>query len=287
VTFLHKLTNFLLYSSVFISIGTVALIQLNIELVSGNRQVDAYTWFAFFATILLYSAHRIIGIKKVRAFEDEPRFGLVKEYHQHIFIFGLIGAFGAAICFILVLVPIKLLIIAPAVFSLLYVIPVFPGKKRLRDYSIIKIFTIAFVWAWITSFIPEYIALGTFDVHQFLSFSERFLFFIAITIPFDIRDFEVDIHLGVKTIPSLLGVNRSKFLALSCLLAHLCIVLFLSNTGYYQTAIWVPYLVLFIVTGTLIYQSNIAWSDYYYSGLLDGMIILQWLLVSSWLAIHG
>lgn len=287
MTFLHKLTNLLLYSSVFIAIGTVALIQLNLELVSGHWHVGAYSWFAFFATIFLYSTHRIIGIKKVKAFEDEQRFGLVYEYRKHIIILGLIGVLGAGICFMIVPLKIKLLIIAPAIFSLLYVIPIFPGKKRLRDYSFIKIFTIAFVWAWITSFIPEYIAQGKFDVHQLLSFSERFLFFMAITIPFDIRDFEVDIYLGVKTIPSLLGIKKSKLLALCCLLFHLCIVLCLSNAGYFQSTILAPYLILFIVTGTLIYNSNQGWSDYYFSGLLDGMMILQWLLVSSWLAIQS
>jgi 4-hydroxybenzoate polyprenyltransferase len=281
VTLAEKLTNLLLYSSVFIAIGTVSLIQLNMELVSGKWHLDNYSIFAFFATIFLYSLHRLYGINRVKGFDHEIRFSAIKTYRSHVMLYCVTGAAGALIYFFQLPHLIKLLIVTPAVFSLLYVLPVFPGERRLRDFHFIKILAIAFVWAWITSFIPEYIVLGGLDLHQCFSFAERLLFFIAITIPFDIRDLEVDAGSSVKTIPSTIGISKSKAIAIICLILHLIIVISLSYYGYYLKGILFPYAVLFIVTSTLILLAHPKWSDYYYSGLLDGMMILQWLLVST------
>ena len=44
-------------------------------------------------------------------------------------------------------------------------------------------------------------------------FFERFLFIMAITIPFDIRDLKIDNQVGLKTIPSILGIKKSKMIA--------------------------------------------------------------------------
>ena len=46
-------------------------------------------------------------------------------------------------------------------------------------------------------------------------FIERFLFTMAITIPFDIRDQEEDLKQGLSTLPIWIGIDKSILLAVS------------------------------------------------------------------------
>lgn len=285
MSFIQKLTNLLLYSSVFIALGAVFLVQLNMQLVSGTWKIDTYTIFVFFSTIAMYNAHSIIGIEKVKSFENQGRFSVIKYYRQHIILYGLIGMIGSVIFFFLIPHRIKFLIVVPAFFSMLYVLPIFANKKRLRDFHLVKIFTIAFVWAWTTAFIPEYLFNQSIQYSHLLSFAERFFFFLAITIPFDIRDLRVDRDTAVKTIPIMVGIKSSKWIALACLGIHLSLVFGLSSTGYFAANIYLPYIAVGSITALLIWHANQEREDTYYSGLLDGTMILQWLFVSFWIYI--
>ena len=55
---------------------------------------------------------------------------------------------------------------------------------------------------------------------------ERFLFVFAITIPFDIRDMEIDIKEGLKTIPVIMGKKKAMMIAniLLVLFTMICLV---------------------------------------------------------------
>ncbi len=186
----------------------------------------------------------------------------------------------------------------PALISLAYALPFIPFKKRwlrLRDLPFIKIFLIAFVWAWVTVTIPERLALKTIQIAiPEVLFSEHtswfwasFSFLLALTIPFDIRDIRID-GADLKVLPVLLGVRGAKWLS-ACLLL-LC------------PAIWFFYL----VKSSLIreYPEHFAmliglslWAliavvvvsfaspkrhEYYFSFWVDGLLILLWLF--TWLA---
>lgn len=279
---IRKFINLILYSSVFVAAGAASLVLLSMELAGGKIAGLKYTAFTFFSVILLYSIHRIIGIKRVSAFEHHGRFAVIKKYRHHILAYGFFALVAAGYLFITMPGEVKYLITLPAVISLLYVIPFLPGRKRFRDLHLVKIFTIAIAWAWVTASIPQYLIYHGFSWPMLISFLERALFIFAITVPFDIRDLEVDAHTGVRTLPSIMGIRGSKMLALSCLFTHLIFVAHLSSTGFYAGQVIVPFLILFIVTGILIYRSAPGRDDYYFSGLLDGTMILQWLLVSGW-----
>ncbi len=279
----HKIADLILYSSVFVALCAVALVTLSGKLIGVDPEITIYTRFTFFSVIMLYSIHRIMGIKKVEAFEHEGRFAVIKKYRYHILVYGIAGLAGALYYFLRFDLQLQKLVILPAGLSLLYVIPFLPGHNRLRDVHLVKIFTIAVTWAWVTAFIPLHIAFDEFRWPIVFAFLERALFVFAITIPFDIRDLEVDAHTGVRTLPILLGTKKSKILAIGCLALHLIIVLSLSWMGFYTGHIIIPYLLFFLVTAVLINKSAHGLSDYYYSGLLDGTMILQWLLVSAYL----
>tara|TARA_R110000737_G_scaffold301918_1_gene308942 strand:- start:281 stop:880 length:600 start_codon:yes stop_codon:yes gene_type:complete len=193
---------------------------------------------------------------------------------MHIIFYAIIGGLVCAYTFSeFPFVRIKLLVLAGTI-SILYTLPVFGKSMRLRDFSFVKIFLIAFVWALVTETIPLY-EKGT-DLKIILAlFLERAFFFIAITIPFDIRDIEIDRSNNVKTIPSALGKNKS--IVLSSLLLTLCISieLYLSQNSLFTG--FASAIVAYVICGIMIYLSKDKSDDYYFSGLMDGMILLPWI----------
>ena len=94
-----------------------------------------------------------------------------------------------------------------------------------RDVPLLKIFIIAFSWTYLTIIIPVIVHNISFDSNLILNIIVRFLFVLAITIPFDIRDLKFD---KVITLPKYLGVKKSKILAyIILLICELIILMFL------------------------------------------------------------
>jgi 4-hydroxybenzoate polyprenyltransferase len=148
---------------------------------------------------------------------------------------------------------------------------------RLRDFSFIKIFLIAIVWSYVTGVIPMYeqgIPINTTIIY----FLEMICFFIAITIPFDIRDFSVDTANNVQTIPTLIGRRPSINLAL--LLLFLTFLIDLGLTFQYDHGMngFICMTVTCILTAIAIRHIRDKESDYYYSGLLDTTIMFPYSL---------
>ena len=272
ITFRH-IINLYLYSSLHIGLCCVFLYLFTIE--RFGFEVDyAYLSFILSSTIFTYSIHRIIGMNKVRKFAHQGRFAVISEYRTHIIFYAIIGGFVCAYTFLgFPFSRMKLLLLA-GIISILYTLPVFGKSMRLRDFSFVKIFLIAFVWAIVTESIPLYEA-GTDPKIIMVLFLERVLFFIAITIPFDIRDIEVDRANKVKTIPSALGKHKSIILALSLLVICIAIELHLSQS--YQFTGYISAIVAYILAGIMIYLVKDKSDDYYFSGLMDGAILLPWI----------
>jgi len=108
-------------------------------------------------------------------------------------------------------------------------------------------------------------------------FFERVCFFIAITIPFDIRDIEVDTTNNVKTIPSTLGKNKSIMIAIFLLIFCVTIEIYLSQTTQFSG--YISTIATYIITAILIICVKDKKEDYYFSGLLDGTIMLPFIFL--------
>ena len=176
-----------------------------------------------------------------------------------------------------------IVLLSPIAFlTMLYSIP-FLGKKkglfRLREIPYLKIFLIAFVWAFATIILPLIQANHEiFSKNIFLLIIERFLFIFAITIPFDIRDIEADKQDGLQTIPLLLNERRSFILSYIVLLISFSIS-FLHYQS--QNLMYIVYALGISSLSTLIFlfHKKIRNSQYYHYGILDGTMLLQGLLV--------
>jgi len=140
------------------------------------------------------------------------------------------------------------------------------GKKSLRDLPFLKIFLISTTWVYVVYLFPLinenitpnwYISLGIF------------LYVLAVTIPFDIRDLKLD-NPKQLTFPQILGVPGAKALSIA--------LLFISY-GLFVWANWslrheiLLYLSLFVHLVLLYYVSEKS-SDLYVAGLIDGIIAL-------------
>ena len=165
-------------------------------------------------------------------------------------------------------------LIIAAFFSLAYVLPVF-GGKRLRDLPYIKIFTIAFIWAFVTVILPTQEYNNILDNHLRWMFLERTLFIFALTIPFDIRDIDVDTKTNVKTIPLSIGVQKAKYLGILALIVCIFIVFILKEQTIYSFKNTIALLFTYIITAVVVGFSQKERSDYYFYGLTDGMMLLQ------------
>lgn len=165
-----------------------------------------------------------------------------------------------------------LFIIGLTTLTLLYVLPFSPSAKNLRDVSGLKIFIIAIVWSGTTAILPlisSEIILNSFSTEELLYICSRFLIVVALIIPFEIRDLRLD-QIYLKTLPQVLGVFRSKILALSFLLLSMFLFSCLMLDSYI-------YILMHFIIIVLVLKANRQNSFYYTSLWVEGVPILWFL----------
>ncbi len=235
--------------------------------------------FIFCATLFVYAVHRVVGLDKVAEFKDKGRFQVIATFRSHIVVYAILAALGAILFFSFLKWHIQLAVIIPALLALGYVLPFLTGRRRMRDIHFVKIFMIATVWTLVTVGLPFLNSELPFSSSISCLFVERFLFIFAITIPFDIRDLQVDQHTQVKTIPSSIGIEKSKLIAIIALGLSLLSVWFNTFGGFYDFSVFIRLAFSLFCSGIFIYFSDQMTHDYYFTGLLDGMMILQFLIL--------
>ncbi len=279
MSILYKFTNLILYGNFWIALGSLSLLWQTTLIYQQEIYLDPLTGFVFAGTLFLYALHRIVGISKSHAYFQLERYTVITQYKSHIQIYAGVGAIVATGCFFLLNRSTQLSIIIPGLLSLGYVLPILGNKKRLRDLNDIKIFLVALVWAWITVLLPAlaYDLAPTKGI--MLSFIERFLFIFAITLPFDIRDLKVDEQSAVRTLPAKWGVNRTKQISIGMLMVALGINLYCWQAFYYSIPIMAALSITYLTTMVLIKKTTPERSDYFYTGLMDGTMVLSGFLV--------
>ena len=165
-----------------------------------------------------------------------------------------------------------------AAISLLYSLPLarVRGKWRaLRDFPLLKVFLIAYVWAAVTVWIPAfYLVKPLLSPVVLVLFGRRFLFILALAFVFDIRDYTKDRLTGTRTFPGVFGVKATKIVALTALV--------LSSFLIPQSVQHHSLLVLTLPTllaGAVIWFADETRPDYYFALLADGVMLVQFLAV--------
>lgn len=266
---LNRIFSFYVFSNIHVAISVSCLVLLTLEPYPSDKFPSVL--FVFCSTVLAYNFIREVEMDRTYPFLAN----WIRSRSKPLFLLNLISGLG--FLYALFQFQIKdLLFIAP--FFLLTLLYVYPGNKKfkgLRSKPGLKLFIISMVWAGVTVLFPlvanELIVQG----EEWLVFLQRFLLVMAITIPFDIRDVQLD-EAELATLPQTLGVTVSKWVALAAtaIFASLFFV-----GGYFDSTerfvgVVVAFLSALLILKTDIYQSR------YYSAFWVESIPIAWYLLT-------
>jgi len=161
------------------------------------------------------------------------------------------------------------------IFTLLYALPVFSRKRNLRSFYGAKMYTIAFVWAGVTVFLPVLNVGQVLTGDVWISFVQRFLFVVVITLPFDMRDLNYDRN-EIHTIPQSLGIKYTKVLGVG-LLIMLIIIEFFKDQFQYKNLL--ALCIVGILSALFLIRSSDKQSTYYASFFVEGIPMIWWALL--------
>ena len=170
-------------------------------------------------------------------------------------------------------------LVALGAISFLYSFPFLPftNKKKIKDFGLAKIVTLSLLWTLVTVWFPIDEANLTGFSFQ-LIFLRRFIFIFILCLLFDIRDTEIDRRENIATVSVKLGIKKAY------LLCYLLLTMFvaLSLIQYFHlpdTNQFITMLLSALTTAIAIEYSKKNNSDVVYLALIDGMMLLQALLV--------
>ncbi len=285
---LEKLAGYFVFTNIFLSLCVTSLVFETYLILYGTITCFAYPLFLFCSTLFLYSFHRAF---RFGAREENEKLASrhlwVIEHRTLFFTVMALAAIGIAISVLFFVSFSTLLYLLPvAAISFAYTIPCIPAKGkwiRLRDIPGIKIFLISLVLGLTTVLLPV-LDKGDLSLLQkpemIYVFIRRLLFIFAITIPFDIRDMEYDKAKGTVTIPLLLGIKGAKSIALLALGLFAGLTFFQYFREDQMDAAYPSALIVSaFVAGISIWNTKEKSSDFYYSFLLEGMMLAQCLAI--------
>ncbi len=236
-------------------------------------------WFMFFSTLFVYAMHRIVGFTIIEKKLENRRIQVIRKFQLHIILYAAISALAGSYLALQLKWGTVLYLLIPTAIAALYIIPIFGRGRRLRDLPFVKLFAIGIVWVCALVITPL-IDLGVhLSLEHYLLILEKLLFILGITIPFDIRDLEVDSLYKIKTLPLHLGAKKSIRIALLLLLFAMMIVGYLQYTRFLSLPVGSALIISYILTLSAVARANTQRHDYYFAGILDGTIILQFALI--------
>ncbi len=134
----------------------------------------------------------------------------------------------------------------------------------IRKIPLLKVFYVGMVWALVNC----WLTLHEFSIPIFLI---SFFYITALVLPFDIRDMKVD---TVKTFPTIIGVQNTKYLAYILVLIS-CIL----SAAYLKSMYATAYFFSGAVTFILIYFSENKRNDSYFSFGVESCSALPFLFL--------
>jgi 4-hydroxybenzoate polyprenyltransferase len=254
------------FSNIWISCGVAATTYVGMKI--GIVPFDfLYCLIAGFATLFAYNIQRIFKLQEVISVPSQRHiwieknkqiilalsvFGAIAGISLSIFTFSLNAVFSS--------IPFILLV-------LLYAYSI--GKfKALRELPFAKILIISAVWAWTIAVLPVINQGESLQLDNWYYVVFMFLFVFALCIPFDIRDIEND-RSKIKTLPVVLGQSNAIMIALFILSACLYIAFYFK---------WLELEAVVVLSSIIILWSNKERKELFYTGLIDGMFLLLWVL---------
>lgn len=232
-------------------------------LLFGGKSALCYGITTGLASFVIYNGQRLI---KATRNNETPWLNWVRLNYRMLIALTFFAA-AVALYFLSTLWTGKLLatsaLVAATLVSVAYLFPL--KGIHLRKWPHLKIHLISISWVLVLLLFP---ALNEgFSVEALLFAATHYLYVLAVTIPFDIRDLKYDDR-SMKTLPMWLGVRKSKILAVILLLIFglLCMIQIptLNRSPLFFLALILQFL--------WIAGMNERRGDWYCAGLIDGSI---------------
>ena len=188
-------------------------------------------------------------------------------------LFSLVCLLISFYSFLLLKITTQLYLIFPAVLTYFYTNPL--NNKTLRSINGLKIFIIAICWVLIVVGIPVVEFELTITADIYIKSIQIFLFIIAITLPFEIRDLYTDPS-SLGTIPQKIGVKNTKLVGLMFLMNFLFLEFF-KDEILEQNLLVLP--LIFVISLLAVFLSKTKQHLYYASFWVEGIPVLWGLLV--------
>lgn len=281
-----RILDALIYSNLYVSLAAALLVIETNLLFDFENTGYSLAFFVFFATLATYNFQRLVryNINPIGSSKSHTWIGA---NYKFIVFFALFSILASIIIFILRLESNLLFVLLPVgIISVWYVIDLrILGLKipNLRVIPYMKIILISIVWSTVTVVFTilnngKGSAILNFDV--ILIFFQRMFFVFAITLPFDIRDMEYDKKRDLKTIPLFFGIERTKIIAQAALLLFSGLVILQCLAGSkLEPEEAIALVISATVSSFIIYKTHESQKEYFYSFIMDGTMILQFLLV--------
>lgn len=268
---IKRVFDFYIFGNIHVGLATFCLTKLTL----GNYGIsnNLVPFFVLFSTILVYN---FIRLRKVSTNKHWLSF-FISENKKAVLILSIVSF--AVILFQSFFLNIKSIIalIPFGLASLFYVGPISFKNQfsySLRSIAFFKIFLIAFTWAGVTVIFPLINYELSFGLNELILFIQRFLIIVVITIPFDIRDLSYD-HQNLKTLPQVIGLERSKVFGLFFLMLFLGLELFKSSIDNIDLRI---NLIIAIISMFFLIRANENQHKYYCAFYVESIPIL-WLFL--------
>ncbi|HEY6082670.1 MAG TPA: UbiA family prenyltransferase [Chitinophagaceae bacterium] len=270
--FIHTIV----YGSVFISLCTVGLCMETSLLLHLPFNNFPFYLLVFAATLGQYNIHYFI--KKTANLNSE-RFRWSASHRGLHLIFNVFGAIGVIIGLFFLGIKHFMVLGIIAAITILYSFPFlpFPNKKRLKDFGILKILILSYVWTLITVWFPV-VTLTRITPGFQIVFYQRFVFMFILCLAFDVRDIETDSRDHIQTLPVMVGKRWSYWIMYVSLVLFVALSLFDFQITH-QFMQLNAMIVSALATYFMIEYSRTNDTDMTYLAGIDGMMLLQALLV--------
>ncbi|MCL6266917.1 hypothetical protein [Flagellimonas myxillae] len=226
-----------------------------------------YGFFAFFSTLCVYNGQRVV---KANTETTSPWLKWVGEHTRLTIALSIISGLIGAYFFIRLLNDVMPLVLLPmgvaVIISVYYVVRM--GGRNLRELPHLKIHAIAFTWTVIMVVFPIINEqLNEWEVFKFF-IPAHYIYFIAVAIPFDIRDLKHDSP-SQRTIPQVVGIRNAKIISIVLLVLVCALIGAISSFSLLRPLFVCAFLIqIFLIA----FSSNKT--DFYYSIFIDGAIAI-------------
>ncbi|MES2138438.1 MAG: hypothetical protein V4511_01935 [Bacteroidota bacterium] len=276
MNFFKRFFDFILFGNIYVALGAVCLVQSSIIQLQFTDHLLPYSLLVFFASLFVYNFQRIFYKSPSENNPGSIRRNWIFNNKISIKVLSLIGFIGVSITFFFNDYKILLYLSPLLILSLIYFLPFI----KLRKNPWLKLLTLVLVWTMVTAVVPILLT-GTehFTKNDLLHIFVRFCFMMAICIPFDIRDLEIDKADAVSTLPLLLSENTARWLAFGFMLLYIFLIVPEYFFGMINLNVFIALLLSAAINGMLVLMSNSKRNEYFYVAGIDGTMILQGVLV--------